>query len=236
MTFPTLRRVAVAAAAILAGCARPTSAVPIPWKNCGHIGDVLSVQALDASIWPPRGGTAAPLEATPTYDPGTGNLVALRVHLLLGVDWVFEADGLDIPVVDGFVTLPASLPMTLVSPALPIPAGPVNITETFMSGSVPVTIVSKAAIGQAITSANVTVSLSFDGNPGFPRYEVLGSGSGMASVLLTENGGQEVFCMSYTQPGESFVATPTPIPTLSRKAAALLAVLLAGAGFLALRR
>jgi len=229
-----LLRLAATAAAILAFFAARARAVPIPFINCGQAGDIISLQALDASIWPPRGGTAAPLEAAATYDPGTGNLVTLRVHLLYGVDWIFEATGLDIPVVDGFVTLPASLPMTLVSPALPIPAGPANVLETFSGGSIPVTILSKASIGQAVTSAIVTVSLSFNGNPGFPRFE--GVGSGMAHVQVTELSGQEVFCMSYTQPGESFVNGATSIPTLSWEAAVVFAGLLAAAGFFALRR
>jgi hypothetical protein len=228
------RRAAVAATAILAMAAGQAGAVPIPWKNCGHPGDIISMQQFDASVWPPRGGTAAPLEATATYDPGTGNLVALRVHLLFGVDWIFEATGLDVPVVDGFVTLPVSLPMSLVSPTLPVPAGPVNIVETFMSGSMPVTISSKATIGQAITSANVVVALSFNGNPGFPRFG--GVGSGLAQVQVAESDGQAVFCMTYTQPGESFVNATASIPTLSWQAAALLAGLLAAVGFLALRR
>jgi hypothetical protein len=236
MTSRLSRRAALAAAAILACCAGPLRAVPIPWKNCGQAGDIISIQSLNASIWPPRGGTTAPLEATATYDPGTGNLVALRVHLLYGVDWIFEATNLDIPVVDDFVTLPASLPMIVISPALPIPAGPRNILETFMGGTIPVTLVCKATIGKNITSPIVTVSLSFNGNPGFPRFSV-GGGSAMATVQVTDSStGQRAFCMSYTQPAASFVNPAASIPMLSWEAAVVLAGLLAATGFLALRR
>lgn len=36
----------------------PTAAwaVPVPWKNCGTAGDAISIQRLDASVWPPQRG------------------------------------------------------------------------------------------------------------------------------------------------------------------------------------
>jgi hypothetical protein len=36
----------------------PTAAwaVPVPWKNCGSAGDPITIQRLDASVWPPQAG------------------------------------------------------------------------------------------------------------------------------------------------------------------------------------
>ena len=36
-------------------------AVPVPWKNCGSPADAISIQRLDASVWPPQAGTALTL-------------------------------------------------------------------------------------------------------------------------------------------------------------------------------
>ena len=60
----------------------PTAAVPIPWKNCGKAGDLLSIQQSDASVWPPS--VAAPVNATATLD-ASGQLINLRVFLVHGV-------------------------------------------------------------------------------------------------------------------------------------------------------
>jgi hypothetical protein len=87
---------------------------------------------LDSSVWPPI-GTPAPLQARALYDPQTGNLIKLRVELVYGSDWIFETDPLNLPAVGGFVTLPATAPLHLISPALPIAAGPYNTTEVFTS-------------------------------------------------------------------------------------------------------
>jgi hypothetical protein len=34
----------------------PAFAVPVPFKNCGKPTDVVTVQVLDASVWPPQSG------------------------------------------------------------------------------------------------------------------------------------------------------------------------------------
>ena len=44
---------------LLLGIVRvPTTAgaVPVPWRNCGAAGDLISVQEADASVWPPQAG------------------------------------------------------------------------------------------------------------------------------------------------------------------------------------
>jgi len=234
--MPRRAALAVAATLALAFFARTASAVPIPWVNCGAPGDILSISIFDASVWPPQGGTPAPLQATPTFDPATGHLVALRVHLVLGLDWVFEATGLDLPVVNGFVSLPASLPMTLVSPALPIPAGPVVLTETLTAPGpgLPITIASHATVAQAITSADVTLALTDNGTPGFTLADEIGAYQ--ATIQFSETTGREVFCATFSLLNISFSSIPVSVPTLSSKTAALLAGLLAAAGVLALRR
>jgi hypothetical protein len=59
-------------------CARfGAGAVPVPYKNCGKPSDILQVQTLNASVWPPP--TAAPLVGTATIDAAAGKLAKLRV-------------------------------------------------------------------------------------------------------------------------------------------------------------
>jgi predicted dithiol-disulfide oxidoreductase (DUF899 family) len=53
-------------AALLLAPAPPAGAVPVPFKNCGKPSDILQVQTLNASVWPPP--TAAPLVGTATID------------------------------------------------------------------------------------------------------------------------------------------------------------------------
>ncbi len=50
--------VAICIAVLGAILALPTSAgaVPVPWRNCGAVGDALSLQRFDASVWPPQAG------------------------------------------------------------------------------------------------------------------------------------------------------------------------------------
>ena len=238
MTRSALRSLCLLAAGLCALSTRPAFAVPVPFKNCGKPGDIVSIQQMDASVWPPM-GTPVPLQARALYDPQTGNLIKLRVDLLYGPDWVFESDPLNIPVVGGFVTLPATLPLNLIAPALPIAVGPYITTEVFTSpnlGSQPVTVLSKATVGQAITSANTTLTLTFNGNPGFPVNG--GPGTYTARVQVTEDGGQEVFCASFLLLNISFVLgqpSNVAIPTLSGPMLVVLAGLLASAGALALR-
>ena len=199
----------------LVGFARQGFALPVPWRNCGSATDIISVSKLAASIWPPM-GTPAPIQAMPIYDPRTGNLSSLTIDLLLGSQWVFETGNLAAPLVGGFVALPSSIPLALVSPTLPIPAGPTNITQTFTSpnaGSQPITIQSTANISQSITSVNATLSLSSDGNSGFAVP--VSAGTSEAIVRANESDGQEIFCFDITLSALSFVEAPATSTSLS---------------------
>ncbi len=192
----------------------PAFAVPIPWKNCGSATDLVLIQQINASIWPPR-GTPAPLQATPVYD-SSGALSTLTVDLLLGPDWIFQTGNLAAPVAGGFVALPPSIPMTLVGPTVPIPAGPVSITQTLTSsnpGSQPVTIQSKAAVTQSITSVNATLTLTYNGTPGFP-VPASTAGPYQATVRASE-GSQEILCATLLLGNLSFVETPATSTALS---------------------
>jgi hypothetical protein len=96
----------------------PTGAAPVPFKNCGKAGDILTIQTMDASVWPPQ--TAAPLVATATIDPATHQLTNLRVFRFFGVEWTFDSGSLPTSLSLGFVPLPGSLPVSVTSPPLPL--------------------------------------------------------------------------------------------------------------------
>src|SRR5579872_735770 len=199
----------------LVGFAGHAFAVPIPFKNCGSPTDIISIQRMNASIWPPA-GTPAPLQATAIYDPATGDLSTLTIDLLLGTDWTFETGNLAAPVAGGFVALPSSIPLTLVSPTLPFPAGPTNMTQVFTSsnpGSQPVTIQTSASVAQSITSVNATLTLTYNGTSGFPVPP--SAGLYEATVQANESGGQEIFCATFSLPDFSFVEIPATSTTLS---------------------
>jgi hypothetical protein len=44
----------------------PTTAwaVPVPWKNCGSAGDAITIQRLNASVWPPLRGETLTLSSS----------------------------------------------------------------------------------------------------------------------------------------------------------------------------
>jgi hypothetical protein len=226
----------LSAAAFLFAAAPPAAAVPIPYHNCGKAGDILSVQLMDASVWPPP--TAAPLAAMATFDPATGQLTNLRVFLLFGADWVFDSGSLPTGLGSGFVLLPASVPMSVTSPPLPLAAGPYSLTHTFTSpdgSGASVVVNTKANVGQAISGPLTTLSLTFNGTPGFPVPPVPGAYE--ARVQMTLPSGAEVFCFDLTLTDLSFVSVAPPqIPILSWYGRLALLVLLAGCGVLALRR
>ena len=228
----------LASALALAVCASHAAAVPIPFKNCGAPGDIISGVLWDASIWPLR-GTPGPIRITAIYD-GSGKLDRLLVAVLYGVNWIFETPGgLGIVPSGGIVPLPPSLTLTLVSPSPPVPAGPSNITQTFPAvnpGDKPTTIAFKGNIGQAITSANAVFTLSYNGSPGFPQVnDPLGVYH--ATLDVTEDSGKRVFCIDLTSPLTSFVATSVsaPIPDLSTTMRIVLLAALVAAGLYALR-
>ena len=207
--------------------------MPLPFKNCGKAGDIVSIPLWDASIWPPM-GVPGPVQGTATFDPSTGNLTQLRITLVMGTEWVFESGALDVPVVSGFVPLPAALPMNLVSPTLPIPAGPRNATQTIPS-SPPVTIISHITVGAPITSAVSSVGLTLNGVPGFPVSSQPGSYGARVQVALQS--GQGVYCIDIALANTSFVqAASAAIPTLSGWALLALGLLLASSGVLILKQ
>ena len=219
---------------VLAGAlSAPALAVPIPWKNCGQPTDILSISLSVASVWPPS--VAAPASATATFDTA-GNLANLRISLLHGVAWTFDTGPLPSTTSGGFVSLPASFPVNVTSPPLPLAAGPYSTTRTFGShGTPPTTIVSHANVASPIVPpVSTTVSLSFEGKPGFPLTPVAGSAYEF-QAQMTEAGGAEVFCMDIVVPLKT--ATPfvriqsvSNIPTLSDAGLAALTLMLTGVG------
>lgn len=227
----------LSAAAWFCAHVAPAAAVPIPYKNCGKPGDILSVQQMDASVWPPP--TAAPLVGTATIDPATGQLTNLRVLLLLGVTWMFDSGSLPTSVNAGFVALPAAVPMSVTSPPLPVAPGPYSAVRTFTAdaaGGGSVTIAAKATVGQSIAAPLTSVGLTFNGVPGFPVPPVPGSYE--ARVQMTLPSGAEVFCFDMTLTDIAFVTVVTApqIPALSSAVLLALLFLVGGSGLLALTR
>jgi hypothetical protein len=114
-----------AATAALAGVvsvlasAGPSGAVPIPWRNCGTPGDVITVSQLDASVWPPVHGQ----QMTISY----------RMVVKQPVLWGSETVRITMP--NGRVvsfTRPFTPPPPL---ELPLPAGPLDGRVTFTVAS-----------------------------------------------------------------------------------------------------
>jgi hypothetical protein len=224
------------AAAIALASAAPATAVPIPWKNCGASGDILAISKSDASVWPPP--VAAPVSATATFD-ASGKLVDLRLFLVHGPAWTFDSGPLPTTTTSGFVALPASFPVSLTSPAPPVPAGPYDTLLTF--GDAPsVTIHSQGNLGQDVDApVTTTVSLSTDGTPGFPLMPAAGLAYAL-HVEMTESGGDRVFCLDLTVPMKSdaplvSVRTMAGIPALSGLALTLLFTVLLALGVAAAR-
>jgi hypothetical protein len=232
-----MRGTLLASAVALGVCASDAAGVPLPFKNCGKAGDVIAVTSFNASVWPPQ-GTPAPIQITAVYDGG--KLDRLDVTILYGVNWVFTTQGgLGATSSGGFVPLPASMPLTLVGPSLPIPAGPTDVTRTYQlsnPGALPITIHCRANIVQPITSANAVLTLTYNGAPGFPLVNDP-AGVYEATLAVAETSGQSVFCIDLISPRTSFVAAviPAAIPHLSPVMRALLLAGLIVAGLLALR-
>ncbi len=208
--------------------------MPIPWKNCGKAGDILSVQTWDASSWPPA-GTSGPLAGTATFDQGTGALTKLLVVLFLGTKWVFESVGdPGATVASGFVTLPSSLPMALVAPPLPLSAGPLSRTDTFSSTVPPITVLSHANLGQNLTSVTASLGLTYNGMSGFPIAPTAGTYGAMLQLLTQQSAG--VFCIDLELTDTPFIGIASAaIPTLSEWAQIGMVILLVVGGLLALR-
>jgi hypothetical protein len=224
------------AAVFLFAAAPPVDAVPLPWKNCGKAGDILSVQLINASVWPPA--TAAPLAGKAMFDPVTGQLTNLRVFFLFGPEWVFDSGSLPTSLGSGFVPLPATVPMSVTRPPLPVAAGPYTTSYSFTSpdgSGASVTVTTKAQVAVALSSPLTNLSLTFNGTPGFPVPPAPGIYE--ARVQMTLPSGAEVFCADFTLTDISFVSVATPVqtPTLSWHGRIALLVLLAGCGLFALR-
>lgn len=221
---------------ILAAPVRPARAVPVPFKNCGKAGDIISISSLDASVWPPV-GSSAPLAGTATFE-GSGKLVDLTVELGVGPDFVFRsAGGLNATLVGGFVALPSSVPLTLVSPSLPIAAGPYNLVRTFLSplpGAQSVQISSHTTVGQSIAALVASLGLTFAGNSGFPVPPAAGTYG--ARLALTLPSGAGVLCMDLQLANTPFIVAAGPVPALPGWGALALGVLLLAVGGWALHR
>lgn len=231
----TLSRVVTGLVLAVALCV-PAAAVPIPWKNCGKSTDLLSIAKSDASVWPPQ--AAAPASAEATFDTA-GNLRNLRLFLVHGLAWTFNSGPLPTTTSAGFVSLPASFPMTLASPPQPIPAGPYSTIHTFGAHTpTPTTVASQGTLGTAVDAPlAIAVSLSANGTPGFPLAPAAGDVYGL-HVQMSESGGAAVFCMDINVPFKTavpFVAVQqaSNIPALSPIALATLALILAGTGLFA---
>jgi hypothetical protein len=212
----------------------PAGAVPVPYQNCGKPADILQVSSLDASVWPPP--TAAPLAGTATFDPATGQLTNLRVLLAYGVNWIFDSGSVSTSLGSGFVPLPASIPMSVISPILPLAAGPYTATQTFSSGTggSSVTVLSKGNVGQSIVAPLTQLSLKFNGASGFPVRPAAGSYEARVQMALPS--GAEVFCFDLTLKNIAFVtAAAAPIPTLPTYRLPALVLLVTGIGLLAVR-
>jgi hypothetical protein len=216
---------------VAAALSTPATAVPIPWKNCGSPGDLLRITQADASVWPPS--VPAPARATATFDDA-GNLVNLRLSLIHGVSWVFDSGPLPTTTDGAFVFLPASFPVGVVSPALPLPPGPYSTVHTFAANSAhPTTIVEHANVAAPIDApVTTTVGLSTNGVPGFPLVPAAGTAY-TVHVQMAESGGAKAFCLDLTEPlktAAAFVAIQqaSAVPALSRPAAILVLTLMLG--------
>ena len=218
----------------------PANAVPIPWKNCGKAGDLLSIQQDDASVWPPS--VAAPVNATATLD-AAGQVTNLRIFLVHGVAWTFNSGPLPASAnAAGFVSLPPSFPVSVTSPPLPLAAGPYSTTQVFAGkdGGPSTTVVSKGVLAAQLDPPLLTnLGLSFNGEPGFPLNPAPGSASNVR-VQMTESNGTQVFCLDLTVPLRSgslvTVVSPFDIPVVSPACLAVMALLVAACGLFAARR
>ena len=236
---PKLHRLFVPCLLAAISLSAPAAAVPIPWKNCGKAGDLLSIQQNDASVWPPS--VAAPVNATATLD-ASGQLLNLRVFLVHGVAWTFDSGPLPTSASGGFVPLPASFPVSVSSPPLPVAAGPYSTTHVFGADTgTPVTVVSKATLAAQLDPPLLTnLSLSTNGTPGFPLSSAAGDVYDVR-VQMTESSGSEVFCLDVIVPFKTDaplvkVVSPSGVPLLSHAALAMLALLVAACGIVAARR
>jgi hypothetical protein len=220
---------ALVAAALLSS---PARAVPIPWLNCGAPGDLLAITQSDASAWPPT--IPAPARATAIFD-ATGHLANLHLVLVHGVSWAFDSGPLPATASAGFVSLPASFPMTVTGPALPLAAGPYVTTRTFTGSPGSVTILSKANVAAPVTAPiAATVSLATNGTPGFPLLLVAGDVY-QVHVQVGSAGGP-VFCMNVGIPTRNAAPFATIVdagaPALSGVALVALVAVLLAAGIL----
>ncbi len=223
---------------VAAALSAPVGAVPIPWKNCGAPGDSLHITQANASVWPPS--VAAPARARATFD-AAGNLLDLQFFLIQGLSWTFDSGPLPTTTSAGFVSLPASFPVNVTSPVLPLAAGLYSTTQTFTDNGASVTIAEKANLAAPVNApVTTTVGLSFNGTPGFPLVPVAGSAYDV-HVQMNESGGAGIFCMDMIEPFK--IATPfvsshvvADAPTLSTAGAITLLVMLLATGLFADRR
>ncbi len=48
---------------VLVGLPTAAGAVPIPWKNCGNVSDLIAVTRVESSVWPPVAGQSITIES-----------------------------------------------------------------------------------------------------------------------------------------------------------------------------
>jgi hypothetical protein len=217
--------------------------VPIPYTLCevDPTKDLLKVNSITADYYPPV-GSSAPLMVTATVEGGM--LTSLRIDFFLAPDWIFQSVGqLGFVATPDFVTLPPSLSMDVIAPALPLAAGPYHTSRSFGSPpGVPDTIYADTTL-KAPVSAPLTadVTLLFDGVPGFPTKPT--SGTFEAQIRVSEPSGPEVFCLDVKYDiicelscFEVIVVPTAPAPAMSKPGLLLGVLLLTGIGIVGLAR
>jgi hypothetical protein len=124
---------------VVALLAVAVSAVPIPWKNCGKAGDIISVQTSDASVWPPQRGKDITLifKAQIAQDIPDANYDAqiklMGIPIINKKGKLSEIKGVPLPIKAG----PQTINQTINVPTI-IPAGATvqaHVALTLLSGA-----------------------------------------------------------------------------------------------------
>ena len=164
----------------------------------------------------------------------------VRIFLLFGVAWTFDTGPLSTGASPDFVSLPASMAVSVTNPPLPLAAGSYSTLHVFGDKSGKTTaVVSKGNLAAQLDPPLTTmISLSFNGTPGFPVQTV--NGAETVHVQMTDANGAGVFCLDMTVPLKSLpfggASTRPGIPLLTPIGLAILALLVGGCGIIAARR
>jgi hypothetical protein len=129
--------------------------VPVPWKNCGGAGDVITVQQVDASVWPPVHGQKITLAVKAVIGAAIpdGNYQA---QIKLGPITILDKKG--------------KISADFKDVKLPIPAGPINQNITIdVPKEIPAGITVSAHVVLTSTAGPraicVDVTIPFKQNP-----------------------------------------------------------------------